>query len=61
MKRSQFLQKLEEEAALQKKIRIQSVLPEKLKPVTDIIGQYTWKVLLVISGALALFAEWMDI
>jgi hypothetical protein len=58
MNRLQFLQKLEEEAALQEKIRTQSLLPEKLKPVTDVIGQHTWKVLLVLSGLMSLFAEW---
>jgi len=54
MQQSQFLQKLEREAAFQAQIQSKSVMPKRFAGVANVIGRHTWKVLALISGGWAL-------
>ncbi|MDA1080005.1 MAG: hypothetical protein O2840_04945 [bacterium] len=58
---SEFLQLLEQEAALQAKLEAKKLLPSQLDEVTAFIGRHTWQVLLIASGVTALFLEGLKI
>ena len=57
MKRTQFIDKLSQEAQLQAKIQSHTVVPKRLELVASFIGNHTWKVLLILSGLMALLRE----
>lgn len=54
---SDFLAKLQEEAALQAKLEHHRLLPPQLDFITSFIGRYPWQVLLTLSGITALVIE----
>lgn len=54
---SDFLAKLQEEAALQAKLEHHRLIPPQLDFITSIIGRYPWQVLLALSGITALIIE----
>lgn len=56
-KQSLFLEKLQEQARLQARLNTRRFLPQQLDLVTSFIGQYSWQVLLVLSGLTALAIE----
>lgn len=57
METSDFLAKLQDEAALQARLNSQRLLPKQLDPLTSLIGNYTWQVLLVVSLISAVLVE----
>lgn len=57
MQTSNFIAKLEQEAARQAELSRRRWLPPQLDSLTSFIGNYPWQVLLVISGVTALVVE----
>ncbi len=53
MRQQDFFQKLEQEAAYQARLGERRVLPERFDRLAIFVGRNTWKVLLVLSGLLA--------
>ena len=56
MKQSEqdFLQSLQQQAALQSKLSTTRVLPSQLDHFTTFVGNYPWQTILVLSGLSAL-------
>lgn len=54
---SDFLSKLQEEAALQAKLEHHRLIPPQLDFITSFIGRYPWQVFLVLSFITALIIE----
>ena len=57
MQRTQFLEKLAQEAKLQAQIQASTVVPKRFESLASFVGNHTWKVLLILSGLLALAGE----
>ncbi|OGJ37492.1 MAG: hypothetical protein A2383_00510 [Candidatus Pacebacteria bacterium RIFOXYB1_FULL_39_46] len=57
MQQAQFLQTLAEEARLQAQISSTKVVPKSLERMANLIGNHTWKLLLVVSGIMSLLTE----
>jgi hypothetical protein len=54
-----FIERLQEEAALQSRLHSQRLLPKQLDSLTSLVGNYPWQVILVVSGLTALILETM--
>ena len=48
-----FLQQLQDQAAVQAKIRHSQILPSQLSGVAAFIGNYPWQTLVISSGVVA--------
>jgi hypothetical protein len=58
MQQAEFLDKLVQEARLQAQIQASAVLPKRIETLASLVGEHAWKVLLVMSGLLAVAMEW---
>lgn len=54
---SKFLEKLRVEAKLQSKLNDKTILPKRLGFFTDLIGNYSWQFLILISLVTAFIME----
>lgn len=59
MQKNIFLQKLEQEAAVQAQIQTHKVMPKRLTGLANLVGRDTWRVLIVISGLWALVKTYL--
>lgn len=57
MREPTFLKKLAEEARLQAKIESSPIIPRRLEGVARYVNAHAWRVLVVVSGLLALLTE----
>lgn len=57
MQRAKFLDKLAQEAKLQAQIQAHTVVPKRFELLASFVGNHTWKVLLILSGLLAIAGE----
>ncbi len=54
---SDFLKALQAQAAKQSLVHTKRILPEQLDVFTSFIGKYSWQVMLVSSGLVAVILE----
>lgn len=54
---SHFIHTLQQEAKQQSSLSQTRILPESLDPLSALIGNYPWQVLLTISGLTAIVVE----
>lgn len=50
---TEFVAKLQKQAAIQAKLHSMRLLPSRLDPITSVIGQYPWQFLLISSAITA--------
>ncbi len=55
--KNQFITKLQQEAKLQARLNEERLLPRQLDPLTSVIGNYAWQVLMALSFISALALE----
>lgn len=57
MKQTDFLQKLQQEAAFQAKLQQQRVLPTQLDWLSSLVGRYSWQAITILSVLTALILQ----